>query len=422
MANEIIETYRLLQERINSENAKVFFEMLDSPYPAFRSRAITELMKLKIDTPAVKSMLKDSDQNVRLSALRYMEKMGLMDENEISESIKDISSAVRRDAVRIYISGGYEPLERITQYIKDPDPSVRYQFLISMLEFYPEDSEKIINQMREDPFIKIRHLIEAIENLSDTLKNPEIENSIKKIALIRSYESNDTMTFFNIIKNNYHEFNKQTKVLVIRFLGGLPCEIIKGFIENKLNDEKDEEIIYEFSKVIRKVCGLESIPSWITDNFIKSSNSVIMAMGFKLAAEKDDMGYVDYARELLDAIEDEIVIAASNYLAFFQDFTLSDYITKFLGSLSSKRVNAGLKIIRKLKMENFTSEIITIINNKYYPVTIRKNALNVIKYFKKTEYWEIPYNILKDPSERSDLKLVSLNTLLKLNPEMVTNL
>lgn len=159
--------------------------MLDSPYPAFRSRAITELMKLKIDTPAVKSMLKDSDQNVRLSALRYMEKMGLMDENEISESIKDISSAVRRDAVRIYISGGYEPLERITQYIKDPDPSVRYQFLISMLEFYPEDSEKIINQMREDPFIKIRHLIEAIENLSDTLKNPEIENSIKKIALIR---------------------------------------------------------------------------------------------------------------------------------------------------------------------------------------------------------------------------------------------
>lgn len=53
MANEIIETYKLLEERIRSENVQIYFDMLDSPYPAFKSKAIQELTKQKIDRKSV---------------------------------------------------------------------------------------------------------------------------------------------------------------------------------------------------------------------------------------------------------------------------------------------------------------------------------------------------------------------------------
>ncbi|MDN5343189.1 HEAT repeat domain-containing protein [Oceanotoga sp. DSM 15011] len=422
MANEIIETYKLMEERIKSENAKIFFEMLDSPFPAFKAKAINELMKQKIDSPIIKEYLDDSDAEVRFSALKHMEKLGTIDEEETKKALKDLSASIRKEALIIFTSYGFEPMEFILDYVKDPDPTVRYQLLTSVLEFYPEDSEKLIELMKEDPYQKIQHLIYALENIGETLISETIEMSVKKIALSRYYEKNDSMTFFNVLKNNYYNCDKKTKLLIIKFLAGLPCDIIKEFMEKELSDEKDDEILMQITRTIKKVCGNDLIPSWIVDAFINKDEPKYIKYGLKLATDKDDMAYVDFSRGLLDKIDDDYVIGAADYLVFFQDYKLSDYVPDFLNSLSTKRILTGLKIIKKLKLENYLSEISDISMNKKYPISVRRSAINLLKYFKAKQYWEIPYNILKDPTEKGRLKLAALNALLRLNAEMVTDL
>ncbi len=49
---------------------------------------------------------------------------------------------------------GMEPIEYILDFAKDPDPIVRYQLLTTFLEFYPEDSNKLIEILKDDPYIK----------------------------------------------------------------------------------------------------------------------------------------------------------------------------------------------------------------------------------------------------------------------------
>lgn len=422
MANEIIETYKLLEERIKSENIRIYFEMLDSPYPAFKSKAIQELTKQKIDTPIIKEHLKDPDKNVRFSAFRYLDKMGILDEETTKEALKDLSSAIRKEAVISYIQAGIQPIEYILDHAKDPDPIVRYTLLSTFLEFYPEDSQKLIDLLKNDPYIKIKQLIAALEDISQTLISDEIEKSVKLISLKRFYEREDSITFFNTLKEIYFECNNETKGLIIKFFSGLPCEIIKTFMEKIIQEEKDLNILQLAANTLKKVCSIDSIPSWLIEDLIKSEDAKTIKFALKLAAEKDDMSYVDFCRELLSEVDDDLVIGASEYLLYFQDYKLKDYVPEFLNSLSSKRIREGLKIIRKLKLENFIEESSDIASNKIYPTSVRKAAVNLLKFFKAKDYWEIPQMILKDPNENGNLKLAALNALLRLNAEMVVNL
>lgn len=422
MANEIIETYKLLEERIRSENVQIYFDMLDSPYPAFKSKAIQELTKQKIQTPIVKDFLQDPDKDVRFAAYRYLEKMGLLDEKTVKESLKDISPNIRKEAIISYISMGMEPIEYILDFAKDPDPIVRYQLLTTFLEFYPEDSNKLIEILKDDPYIKIRQLIYALDNISDTLVSINIEKSVKTMALKRYYEASDSITFFNTLKEVYFECDIDTKNLIIKFFSGIPCEIINQFMDKVMNEESNLIILQNAAKTSKKVCGIDAIPSWLIEKFIQSDDARIVKYGLSLATEKEDMGYVELCREFLDAIDDDLVIGATDYLLHFQDYSLVDYVSDFLNSLSSKRIREGLKIIQKLKLENFVGDASNIASNKIYPVSIRKSAINLLKFFKAKDYWEIPHQILKDPYESGSLKLAALNALLRLNAEMVVNI
>jgi hypothetical protein len=154
---------------------------------------------------------------------------------------------------------------------------------------------------------------------------------------------------------------------------------------------------------------------------VNSEEAKVVKFGLKLASEKEDMGYVEFCRDLLSAVDDDLVIGASDYLIYFQDYMLKDYVPNFLNSLSSKRIREGLKIIRKLKLDNFLEEISLIALNKMYPISLRKAAVNLLKFFKAKDYWEVPNQILKDPYENGNLKLAALNALLRLNAEMVVN-
>lgn len=422
MVNEIIEKYKILEEKIKTQEAKHYFDMLESPYASFKSKAIQELTKLNIETPLIKDFIEDTDTNVRYSALKYLIKMGETDEKIIKTCIKDISSSIRKESIVSLVNSGYEQPEELIKLTDDPDPVVRYSLLVSFLEYYPEDYEKIILKLSKDPNLKIQQLITSLENFSDTLKSNEIDKTVKKVSLIRFLETNDSLTFFNTIKEVYSECNQETKSLIIKFLSALPCEIIKSFLENKISEEKQEEILYELSKTIKKACSIEDIPEWLIEKFINSNNPKILDQGLKLATEKEEMGYVDFARQLLEEIDDNLVIAGASYLLAFDDYKLTDYIDKFLNSLSSKRINIGLKIIKKLKLENYAEIVAKISENKIYPVSVRKNSLNIMKIFKSKEYWEIPFQILKDAQESSKLKITALNVLLRLNPEMVSNI
>jgi len=422
MANEIIETYKLLEERIRSENVQIYFEMLNSPYPAFKSKAIQELTKQKIQTPSVKNYLKDPDKDVRLASYRYLEKMGLLDEQTVKESLMDISPNIRKEAIVSYITMGIEPLNYILEFAKDPDPNVRYQLLIIFLEFYPEDSYKLIELLKDDPYIRIKQLIYALDNISDTLISPHVEKSVKNMALKRFYQASDSITLFNTLREVYFECDVDTKTLIIKFFSGIPCEIINKFMEKIIHEESNLVILQNAAKTSKKVCGIDLIPSWLVETFIKSDDARIVKYGLNLATEKEDMSYVDFCRKLLNEVDDDLVIGAADYLLYFQDYTLVDYVGDFISSLSSKRIREGLKIIRRLKLDNFIGDVALIASNKVYPVIIRKNAINLLKFFKAREHWEIPHQILKDPYESGSLKLAALNALLRLNAEMVVNI
>ncbi|HNV06024.1 MAG TPA: HEAT repeat domain-containing protein [Petrotogaceae bacterium] len=422
MANNIIESYKDLQEKIKFENSQIFLGMLESPYPAFRSKAINELAKMKTETPIIKDFLDDSDFSVRFSALKYLEKMGKLELEQTEKLLTDINAVIRKEAVRLYIEQDFEPTERVFVCCSDPDPSVRYQLFTSYIQTFPDETSVIVEKMRNDPYIKIQQLIKALDDISGTLLSPDADSNVKRAALSRYYESSDSITFFNTIKEIYPKSDRQTKTIIIRFFSGLPGDIIKGFLEQKIEEEKDYSLLLELAKVARKACGKDFVPSWMVDKLIKSSDSIMISYGLKLAADKDDMTYVSFCRELLNSIEDSLVIACINYLVYFQDYSLSERIPDFIQSLSSKRISAALKVVKKLKLDQYTYEIAAIAKEKKFPVSIRKNALNILRYFKVKEMWDVPYNILLDSSERGDLKLCALNALLRLNPEKVTDI
>jgi len=412
--------YKNLEERIRSENLQEYVDMLNSPYPAFKSNAIKELTKRKVKIPTIKNFLQDPNEDVRVTAYTYLEKMGILDEKTVKESLKDKSPKIRQKAIASYITMGIKPIEYILRFAKDPNPNVRYQLLTTFLEVYPENSNKLIEILKDDPYKKIRQLIYSLDNISDTLISPQVEKNIKYIALKRFYEASDSITFFNTLKDVYFKCDIDTKILIIKFFSNLPCKIINQFMEKIIHEESNLVILQATARTIRKACGIDLIPSWLVETFIKSDDVRIVKYGLNLAIEKEDNSYVDFCRKLLNDIDDDLVISAVNYLLHFQDYSLADYVNNFLNSPSSKRIKTGLKIIRKLKLENFVGDVASIASNKEYPVSIRKNALNLLKFFKANNYWEIPYQIIKDSNEHNRLKSVALNVLWTFNPQMLT--
>ncbi|MBM7558805.1 HEAT repeat domain-containing protein [Marinitoga litoralis] len=419
MANPIIEAYKILQERIRQENMKLYLELLDSKVSTVKAKSIQELQKQKVEITHMHEMLKDNSPNVRLSALKYLEKMGRLDCDILKELFNDISPVVRKETIRLYLSLGCEDIEAIYPLTKDPDFKVRFQLVNSFIEFYPEDLDKIRDKFKDDPNPQIKILLNVSENISEIILSEDVPISLKKLILKRYFESNDSVTVFNTFSTIYNESNKDIKLLLIKFISGLPCEISKTFFTNKIDEEADIEILFELVNKGKKICGNDIIQDWVIDKFIDSENPKIKNFGFKLAMEKDDMNYVDYARSLLDVVEDDMLSGAVSYLLHFLDYTLLEKVPDFLNSLSSKRKNFALQIIKKLKADQFLLEVSQIAENKLYPLNLRKNALSILKILKANNYWETPYKILKDENENGALKLTALTVLLKLNPEVV---
>jgi len=179
MANKKNETYKNLDKKIKSTSIQKYFDMLNSPYPDFKCKAIKELTKRKIKIPTIKNFLQDPNEDVRVTAYTYLEKMGILDEKTVKESLKDKSPKIRQKAIASYITMGIKPIEYILRFAKDPNPNVRYQLLTTFLEVYPENSNKLIKILKDDPYKKIRQLIYSLDNISDTLISPQIEKNIK---------------------------------------------------------------------------------------------------------------------------------------------------------------------------------------------------------------------------------------------------
>ncbi|AEX85950.1 hypothetical protein XO10_07690 [Marinitoga sp. 1135] len=419
MANPIIEAYKLLQEKIRIENMRTYLELLESKVSTVKAKSIQELSKQKVEVTHIEEMLKDHNANVRLSALKYLEKMGKLRCDLLEELFTDISPVIRKESVKLYLALGCENFEKIYPLSKDPDFKVRFQLVNSFIEFYPEDIEKIKPYFKDEPNAQIKVLLDYSDSINDSLLSEEISMTLKKLLLKRFFEANDSVTVYNALGEAYLNASKEIKLLIIKYMSALPCEISKNFFTKNIEEEKDIDLLYELVNKGKKICGNDIVEDWVIDEFIKSEIPKIKNFGFKLAADKDDMNYVDYAREILDTVEDEFLSGAVSYLLHFLDYTLLDKIPEFLESLSVKRKGYALQIIRKLKAEQFLMEVSKIAENKSYPVNLRKNAINILKILKANNFWETPYNILKDENENGALKLAALTTLLKLNPEVV---
>ncbi|WP_129409985.1 HEAT repeat domain-containing protein [Marinitoga lauensis] len=421
MSNPIIEAYKILQEKIRHDNMRLYLELLESSVSTVKAKSIQELSKQKVEITHMHEMLKDNSPNVRISALKYLEKMGKLDCTILKELFSDISPIIRKEAVKLYLSLGCEEFEEIYPLTRDPDFKVRFQLVSSFIEYYPEDIDKIKDKFKDDPNPQIKVLLNITDNISEVILSDEVPLSLKKLILKRFFESNDSVTVYNTFNEIYNNANKEMKLIIIKYLSGLPCEISKTFFNKNIDEENDIEILFELVNKGKKICGNDIVQDWIVDKFIDSEISKIKNFGFKLAMEKDDMNYVDYARSLLNVVEDELLSGAVSYLLHFLDYTLLEKVPEFLESLSVKRKNYALQIIKKLKAEQFLMEVAKIAENKIYPLNLRKNALSILKILKANNFWETPYNILKDESENGKLKLTALTTLLKLNPEVVPN-
>ncbi|GAB6189746.1 hypothetical protein JCM30566_14880 [Marinitoga arctica] len=419
MANPIIEAYKILQEKIRHDNMRVYLELLESKVSTVKAKSIQELSKQKIEITHMHEMLKDNSPNVRISALKYLEKLGKLDCEILKELFNDISPLIRKEAVKLYLSLGCEEFEPLYPLTRDPDFKVRFQLVNSFIEFYPEDLEKIRDKFKDDPNPQIKILLDVSQNISDVVLSEKVPLSLKKLMLKRYFESNDSVTVYNTFNEIYRNADKSIKMLLIKYISGLPCEISKSFFTKNIDDEDDIEILFELANKGKKICGNEIIQDWLVEKLIDSDIPKIKNYGFKLAIEKDDMNYVEYARSLLDVVEDELLSGPVSYLLHFLDYALLEKVQEFLNSLSIKRKNYALQIIKKLKAEQFLMEVTKIAENKVYPSNLRKNALIVLKTLKANGFWEVPYNILKDENENGNLKLIALTTLLKLNPEVV---
>ncbi|KLO23578.1 hypothetical protein X275_02470 [Marinitoga sp. 1197] len=421
MANPIIEAYKILQEKIRQDNMRLYLELLDSRVSTVKAKSIQELLKQKVEVTHIHEMLEDNSPDVRISALKYLEKMGRLDCEILKELFKDVSSTIRKEAVKLYLSLGCENFEFIYPLAKDPDFKVRFQLISSFIEFYPEDLDKLKEKFIGETNPQIKILLNITENISEVVLSNNVPLNLKKLILKRYFESNDSITVYNTFSNIYKETDKTIKIILIKYISGLPCEISKTFFTKNIEDETDIELLFELVNRGKKICGNDIIPDFAIEKFIDSEIAKIKNFGFKLAAEKDDMGYVDYARELLEVVEDELLNGPVNYLLHFLDYTLLEKVPEFLESVSVKRKNYALQIIKKLKAEQFLMEVSKIAENKKFPVNLRKNALSILKVLKANSFWETPFNILKDEAENGTLKLTALTTLLKLNPEVMPN-
>jgi hypothetical protein len=421
VANPIIEAYKILQEKIRHDNMRLYLELLESKVSTVKAKSIQELSKQKVEITHMHEMLNDNSPNVRISALKYLEKMGKLDCELLKSLFKDISPLIRKEAVKLYLSLGCEDFEELYPFAKDPDFKVRFQLVSSFIEFYPEDIDKIKDKFKDDPNPQIKVLLNITDNISEIILSEEIPLSLKKLILKRYFESNDSVTVYNTFTEIYNNSLKEMKLIIIKYISGLPCEISKNFFTKNIDEEEDIEILFELVNRGKKICGNDIVQDWVIDKFIDSDLPKIKNFGFRLAMEKDDMNYVDYARTLLDVVEDDLLNGAVNYLLYFLDYTLLEKVPEFLESLSIKRKNYALQIIKKLKAEQFLVEVSKIAENKQYPVNLRKNALNILKILKANSFWETPFNIIRDENESGTLKLTALTTLLKLNPEVVPN-
>jgi hypothetical protein len=423
MKEGIIQQFNDMEKEIYTEEVKKHLQFLDAPYPELKAAALKNLERLNYDlNNNIIDLINDPSERVRTAAYKFIsKKMNTLDEEKkrrfLFKKFNDFSHKLRKAAINEIISNEYLTDEIKDKAIKDSSGSVRYEFLKKYVELYPEEKEKISNIFKDDPYTYIQKFIKGIKDIRSILLS-SASAKIKTDSLFLFLENSDSEKLFKVISDTFFKVNKTTKMTLIKFFKFLQQDDLVGFCKKIIKNESDSDVLDKIARILLKI-EIKALDDELA-NYLESKDPKLIKLFFFVNKKKDNMNYVENAREFMKVNDDDIILSAGDYLLHYQDYELTQYVHDFLNSKDSKRIAFAIKIIKKLKLENMIPELAEIVANNMYSATIRKAALKTIKMFKGKNFIFVAEDILKNKKENHGLRKEALHTLLKLNAERFT--
>ena len=300
---------------------------------------------------------------------------------------------------------------------KEYNPNIHFSFVKNFMESRDEEKVKKLKEVMKDHFNEeIVSLFNMYENHEEILKDPNSTNKQLKQAVSFFVDINPIDKILLYMK----ELSRtKTKRLISKHLLKLKSydkySVTK--IDEYLRDEQDLEVKKDMMSLCYYFDKQHGLNKLYIQEFIDSNIPKYICAGLDFAKKKDEIGYVDYAREILNTYKDENILnSAIQYLLYFQDYSLQEYFDELFSSKSKKLKSALISIISKLKLKEYADILMELANDKKMNSSVRRKALNTLIKFKYTVAKPIFSNISQNEDEDLKLREVALKGILYLDP------
>jgi hypothetical protein len=300
---------------------------------------------------------------------------------------------------------------------REYNPNIHFSFVKNFMESRDEEKVKKLKEVMKDNFNEeIVSLFNMYENHEEILKDPNSTNKQLKEAVSFFVDINPIDKILLYMK----ELSKtKTKRLISKHLLKLKSydkySVTK--IDEYLRDEQDLEVKKDMMSLCYYFDKQHGLNKLYIQEFIDSNIPKYVCAGLDFAKKKDEIGYLDYAREILNTYKDENILnSAIQYLLYFQDYSLQEYFDELFSSKSKKLKSALISIISKLKLTEYADILMELANDKKMNSSVRRKALNTLIKFKYTVAKPIFSNISQNEDEDLKLREVALKGILYLDP------
>jgi hypothetical protein len=385
---------------------------------------LKKIIKNKGEVPELKKLLNSNYQALQSEAYKYLYDIndvhnykdyvlkGFISENDKVRKMTFDYFAVYGDNIDFLSEDAlFHNIQR------EYNPNIHFSFVKNFMESRDEEKVKKLKEVMKDNFNEeIVSLFNMYENHEEILKDPNSTNKQLKEAVSFFVDINPIDKILLYMK----ELSKtKTKRLISKHLLKLKSydkySVTK--IDEYLRDEQDLEVKKDMMSLCYYFDKQHGLNKLYIQEFIDSNIPKYVCAGLDFAKKKDEIGYLDYAREILNTYKDENILnSAIQYLLYFQDYSLQEYFDELFSSKSKKLKSALISIISKLKLTEYADILMELANDKKMNSSVRRKALNTLIKFKYTVAKPIFSNISQNEDEDLKLREVALKGILYLDP------
>jgi HEAT repeat protein len=412
---EIKKVLLYIEDEINNMKKINIDEMLLSKTQQLKSRGLKMSIENEVHINNIDKYLNDSSPFVRASAIEaYVNQEGI--DEKIIQLLDDPSEKVRSVAVKFITLSGSANKELKEKISSDQSSKVRKMYIETLID--ESISEDELKPFENDPNKMIQDLANAfLGNFEITEENlSSLNKKLKKIAIIKklkNFDEND-IEYLQELLNKYRDLSNIESI--IEAISLFPEDLAKNKLKEIIRDGSGKKRIFAL-KQMKKNIGYDNELIPTAEKLINSKDEDERVLGVQIFKSLKEPSTADDLRKLLKDPSEKVRSSAIDTLSSMMDYMVEDEVEDALNSTSTLLKKSALRAVKKLKLQDFESEILNLAFNHLEENATRIIAVGLCGFFKYNSAIENLEKIISERNSDGKLKLISAKALARIAPE-----